>query len=129
MKCVSNLLPIPQESLSCSTCSSFSPSCCQVESGWDVLGALVRQGSLASWDPSLVRAVNSLSFQVTKQKKVILLNSFAGSPNYFSEIDSELTQGSFPIHTFRVIAITRIVPNVFWIHSFHQSIYRNEEKK
>ena len=52
-------------SLSCSTCASFSRTCCQAESGWQVLSALVATNSRAVWSPPLTRAVNSLRLQVT----------------------------------------------------------------
>ena len=51
--------------LSCSTYSSFSRTCCQVESGWQVLSALVATNSRAVWSLPLTRAVNSLRLQVT----------------------------------------------------------------
>merc|ERR550517_2303926 len=50
-------------SLSCSTCSSFSRTCCQVDSGWQVLSSLVATNSRAVWSPPLTRAVNSLRLQ------------------------------------------------------------------
>ena len=51
--------------LSCTTCSLFSPVCCQVESGWTVLSKVVEMNSKCVWNQPLVRAVNSLSFQVS----------------------------------------------------------------
>jgi len=49
--------------LSCTTCSPFSPVCCQVESGWSVLSKVVEVNSKCVWNQHLVRAINSLSFQ------------------------------------------------------------------
>jgi len=57
---------IPQDEgniLSCQTCSTFSSSCCQTESGWSALACLVEANSKAVWNLPLVRAVNSLCFQ------------------------------------------------------------------
>lgn len=52
-----------ESSLSCATCSSFSPVCCQTESGWAVLSQVVQANSQCVWNQPLVRAINSLSFQ------------------------------------------------------------------
>ena len=57
--------------LSCTTCSLFSPVCCQVESGWTVLSKVVEMNSKCVWNQPLVRAVNSLSFQVSPIKHCI----------------------------------------------------------
>jgi len=52
-----------EASLSCSTCSSFSPVCCQTESGWNILSKVVQSNSQCVWNQPLVKAINSLSFQ------------------------------------------------------------------
>ena len=57
--------------LSCTTCSPFSPVCCQVESGWSVLSKVVEVNSKCVWNQHLVRAINSLSFQVSLIKHCI----------------------------------------------------------
>ena len=50
--------------LSCSLCCRYSDRCCQVDSGWSVMADLVRVNSEAVWNMDLVRAVNSLKYQV-----------------------------------------------------------------
>ena len=57
--------------LSCTTCSLFSPVCCQVESGWTVLSKVVEVNSKCVWNQPLVRAVNSLSFHLSPIKHCI----------------------------------------------------------
>ena len=51
-------------SLACPACQAFAPTCCQVESGWSVLAALVGANSGVVWSPGLARAVTSLRLQV-----------------------------------------------------------------
>ena len=50
--------------LRCSTCHHLSGQCCQVEQGWTVMASFVRANCEAVWNQPLVRAVNSLIFQV-----------------------------------------------------------------
>ena len=50
--------------VSCSVCSPHSPVCCQTVSGWQVMADLVKANSEAVWNMDLVRAVNTLSYQV-----------------------------------------------------------------
>ena len=57
-----------EATLSCATCSSFSPVCCQTESGWAVLSQVVQANSQCVWNQPLVKAINSLSFQVSVVK-------------------------------------------------------------
>ena len=54
----------PRTFLSCTTCSPYAPNCCQVESGWSLLANFVKVNSKAVWNTPLVKAVNSLCFQV-----------------------------------------------------------------
>ena len=51
--------------LACDECEQLSDLCCQADSGWSVMADLVRVNSEAVWCPGLVRAVNSLRYQVT----------------------------------------------------------------
>ena len=51
--------------LPCDTCRQYSELCCQVDSGWSIMADLVKVNSEAVWSPGLVRAVNSLRYQVT----------------------------------------------------------------
>ena len=50
--------------LACDACDQVGELCCQVDSGWAVMADLVRVNSEAVWCPGLVRAVNSLRYQV-----------------------------------------------------------------
>ena len=50
--------------LRCSTCHHLSGQCCQVEQGWTIMASFVRANCEAVWNQPLVRAVNSLIFQV-----------------------------------------------------------------
>lgn len=49
--------------LSCPTCISFSPSCCQTESGWSILAKVVEANCQCVWNMPLVKAVACLKFQ------------------------------------------------------------------
>ena len=53
--------------LSCSVCSPHSPVCCQTVPGWQVMADLVKANSEAVWNLELVRAVNTLNYQVRSQ--------------------------------------------------------------
>ena len=53
--------------LACDECEQLSDLCCQADSGWSVMADLVRVNSEAVWCPGLVRAVNSLRYQVTEK--------------------------------------------------------------
>ena len=55
--------------LSCPTCISFSPSCCQTESGWSILAKVVEANCQCVWNMPLVKAVACLKFQVYDQGK------------------------------------------------------------
>ena len=50
--------------LACDACDQVEELCCQADSGWAVMAGLVRVNSEAVWCPGLVRAVNSLRYQV-----------------------------------------------------------------
>ena len=56
--------PASPSQLSCPVCSPHSPVCCQTVPGWQVMADLVRANSEAVWNMDLVRAVNTLSYQV-----------------------------------------------------------------
>ena len=63
------LMRLPESSrggpqLLCDTCQPLTELCCQADSGWSLMADLVRINSEAVWCPSLVRAVNSLRYQV-----------------------------------------------------------------
>ena len=65
-------LPLPASpgspgQLSCSVCSPHSPVCCQTVPGWQVMADLVKANSEAVWNLDLVRAVNTLNYQVRPQ--------------------------------------------------------------
>lgn len=49
--------------LRCEVCGPGA-RCCQADSGWAVMGDLVRANTEAVWNQALVRAVNSLHYQV-----------------------------------------------------------------
>ena len=52
--------------LACDACDQVGELCCQADSGWAVMADLVRVNSEAVWCPGLVRAVNSLRYQVRR---------------------------------------------------------------
>ena len=58
--------------LPCDTCEV----CCQADSGWSLMADLVRVNSEAVWCPGLVRAVNSLRYQVSIIFPPHLMHSF-----------------------------------------------------
>lgn len=69
----------PGAALSCPTCLSFSPSCCQTESGWSILAKVVEANCQCVWNMPLVRAVASLQFQgYVCPGMLILLSNEAG---------------------------------------------------
>ena len=53
-----------QDCLTCPVCAPHSPVCCQTVPGWRVMADLVKANSEAVWNMDLVRAVNTLSYQV-----------------------------------------------------------------
>ena len=53
------------QALSCPVCAPYSQVCCQTVPGWKVMADLVKANSEAVWNLDLVRAVNTLSYQVS----------------------------------------------------------------
>ena len=72
----------PGAALSCPTCLSFSPSCCQTESGWSILTKVVEANCQCVWNMPLVRAVASLQFQVCFKCSILLNSSRICSQGY-----------------------------------------------
>jgi len=65
--------------LSCPTCISFSPSCCQTESGWSILAKVVEANCQCVWNMPLVKAISCLQFQgYVCPGMLILLTNEAG---------------------------------------------------
>ena len=59
--------------MSCLTCQPWSEVCCQVDSGWSVMASLVSANSEAVWNQTLVKAVNSLTYQVNEMFTILQL--------------------------------------------------------
>ena len=65
--------------LTCVTCQPWAEQCCQVDSGWSVMESLVSANSEAVWNQTLVKAVNSLTYQVN-QMFILLFRGFCINP-------------------------------------------------
>lgn len=52
------------ESLTCPACYPHTEACCQLVPGWRVMADLVRANTEAVWNMALVKAVNTLTYQV-----------------------------------------------------------------
>ena len=68
---------VGQERLACPSCSPHSEVCCQQVPGWRVMADLVRANTEAVWNMALVKAVNTLSYQVRQR-----LHNYNYPPQY-----------------------------------------------
>ena len=50
--------------VSCASCAVWSERCCQLDSGWAVLGALLAANTGTGWDTALASSLHSLTYQV-----------------------------------------------------------------
>ena len=50
--------------VSCPSCAVWSARCCQLESGWGVLAALLAANTATGWDTALATSLHALTYQV-----------------------------------------------------------------